>query len=110
MLAVIAATKFVRKFRFARNDVVDATQILVTQRAQAISDSFWIFDLRTHEPKRVNERNASEFLPAFAKVPELVIATVLSSEANRLFTNQQPRGLVGNGRCRCDARIQFKFC
>src|SRR5437764_9695826 len=109
MLAVIVATKFVRKFRFARNDVVNPTQILVTQRAQATSDLFWIFHFRSREPEGINKRNMPKPFPLFAKVPELVIAAVLSSEANRLVTNQQPRRLVRNGRCRCDARIQYQL-
>src|SRR5438045_3513202 len=109
MLAVIVATKFVRKFRFARNDVVNPTQILVTQRAQATSDLSWIFHLRSREPEGINKRNTPKSFPLFAKVPEIVIATVLPSEANRLVTNQQPRGLVGNRRCRCDARVQFQL-
>src|ERR1700730_224578 len=101
MLPVIAVAKIAIEFLLAGNQIVEAREILVAQRAQPIRDCFLIDNFMSHEPEGVNKWKADKVFPIFAKVPKLEFAPVFLPETNRLVADEQARRSFSGKRCRC---------
>ena len=85
---IITATKFAIELFLFGDQLVDAGQVLITQGAQTVGDWFWIDNLGADQPERVHERKTDNFVPLFAKVPEIKFVSVLLTKTNRLIANE----------------------
>ena len=85
---VITATKFAIELFLFGDQLVDAGQVLITQAAQTVGDWFGTDNLGADKPERVHERKTDNFVPLFAKVPEIKFVSVLLTKTNRLIANE----------------------
>jgi hypothetical protein len=74
-----------------RDQVVEISKVCIAQGAQRVRDLFWIGDFGANKPERINEREAVEFLPLFAQVPERKFVSVLLPEVDGLITDEKLR-------------------
>jgi len=91
MPPVITGAKLVIEVFLVGDQLLDAGQILVAQRPQAVGNVFCIGNFRPDEPERVNERKANEPVPLFAQVPKTKFVCVLLPKPDRLIPDEQPR-------------------
>ena len=91
MPPVITGAKLAVEICLPGDQLVDAGQILIAQRPQAVSNISCIGNFRPNEPERVNERKTNKPGPLFAQVPKTKFVCVLLPKPDRLIADEQPR-------------------